>query len=99
MSLWTQQLLLVMLGGALGAAGRYWMGGLLLRHLGNGFPWGTLGVNLLGSFAAGFLAGEARSLGLEQSLKLGAICAAEVIQHYGARPEADLRTLAGDLLA
>jgi sugar/nucleoside kinase (ribokinase family) len=50
-------------------------------------------------FAAGFLAGEARSLGLEQSLKLGAISAAEVIQHYGARPEADLRTLAGDLLA
>jgi len=50
-------------------------------------------------FAAGFLAGEARSLGLEQSLKLGAICAAEVIQHYGARPEADLRTLARDLLA
>ena len=49
-------------------------------------------------FAAGFLAGEARGLGLEQSLKLGAICAAEVIQHYGARPEADLRQLAGDLL-
>ena len=50
-------------------------------------------------FAAGFLAGEARGLGLEQSLKLGAICAAEVIQHYGARPEADLRALAGALLA
>ena len=49
-------------------------------------------------FAAGFLAGEARGLGLEQSLKLGAICAAEVIQHYGARPEADLRSLAGELL-
>ena len=49
-------------------------------------------------FAAGFLAGEARGLRLEQSLKLGAICAAEVIQHYGARPEADLRALAGDLL-
>ena len=49
-------------------------------------------------FAAGFLAGEARGLGLEKSLKLGAICAAEVIQHYGARPEADLRALAGDLL-
>ena len=30
---------------------------------------------------------------------LGAICAAEVIQHYGARPEADLRALAGDYLA
>jgi sugar/nucleoside kinase (ribokinase family) len=50
-------------------------------------------------FAAGFLAGEARGLGLEQSLKLGAIAAAEVIQHYGARPEADLKVLAGALLA
>ena len=50
-------------------------------------------------FAAGFLAGEARGLGLERSLRLGAICAAEVIQHYGARPEVDLRALAGDLLA
>ncbi|MGE5562999.1 MAG: adenosine kinase [Bacillota bacterium] len=50
-------------------------------------------------FAAGFLAGEARGLGLERSLRLGAICAAEVIQHYGARPEADLRALAGGVLA
>jgi sugar/nucleoside kinase (ribokinase family) len=50
-------------------------------------------------FAAGFLAGEARGLGLERSLRLGAVCAAEVIQHYGARPEADLRALAGALLA
>jgi sugar/nucleoside kinase (ribokinase family) len=50
-------------------------------------------------FAAGFLAGQARGLGLEQSLKLGAIAAAEVIQHYGARPEADLKALARDLLA
>jgi sugar/nucleoside kinase (ribokinase family) len=49
-------------------------------------------------FAAGFLVGEARGLGLERSLKLGAIAAAEVIQHYGARPEADLKALAGDLL-
>ncbi len=49
-------------------------------------------------FAAGFLAGQARGLGLEPSLKLGAIAAAEVIQHYGARPEADLKALAGGLL-
>ena len=49
-------------------------------------------------FAAGFLAGEARGLASRQSLKLGAIAAAEVIQHYGARPEADLRALAGELL-
>ncbi|QDP19371.1 adenosine kinase [Sphingomonas xanthus] len=49
-------------------------------------------------FAAGFLAGQARGLGLEASLKLGAIAAAEVIQHYGARPERDLRALAADIL-
>lgn len=56
MSLWWQQLVLVMLGGALGAGGRYWLGGWLLRHVGDGWPWGTLAANLLGSFAAGFLA-------------------------------------------
>ena len=50
-------------------------------------------------FAAGFLTGVASELSLEDSLRLGAICAAEVIQHYGARPEADLRALAGSLLA
>ena len=49
-------------------------------------------------FAAGFLAGQARGLGLEQSLKLGAIAAAEVIQHYGARPEQDLKVLAAGIL-
>ncbi len=49
-------------------------------------------------FAAGFLAGEARGLGLEKSLKLGAIAAAEVIQHYGARPEKNLKTLAAGIL-
>ena len=50
-------------------------------------------------FAAGFLLGTARGKSLEDSLRLGAISAAEVIQHYGARPEADLRALAGALAA
>ncbi|HJU77761.1 MAG TPA: PfkB family carbohydrate kinase, partial [Sphingomicrobium sp.] len=49
-------------------------------------------------FAAGFLAGYTRGKPLEVSLKLGAIAAAEVIQHYGARPDADLKALAGGLL-
>ncbi|HVM21796.1 MAG TPA: adenosine kinase [Sphingomicrobium sp.] len=49
-------------------------------------------------FAAGFLFGAARGKTLKDSLRLGAICAAEVIQHYGARPESDLKSLAGDLL-
>jgi sugar/nucleoside kinase (ribokinase family) len=50
-------------------------------------------------FAAGFLFGTARKRSLEESLRLGATCAAEVIQHYGARPEADLRARAGGLLS
>jgi CrcB protein len=48
-------LALVMAGGALGAACRHLLGGWLLRHMGNGMPWGTLAANLLGSLAAGFL--------------------------------------------
>lgn len=55
MTLWWQQLLLVMSGGALGAAGRHLMGGWMTRHVGAGLPWGTLSVNLAGSFLAGFL--------------------------------------------
>jgi len=48
-------------------------------------------------FAAGFLFGHVRGKSLEQCLKLGAICAAEIISHYGARPEADLKALVGEL--
>jgi sugar/nucleoside kinase (ribokinase family) len=50
-------------------------------------------------FAAGFLAGEALGKPLDQSLRLGAIAAAEVIQHYGARPQLDLAALAAPVLA
>ncbi len=49
-------------------------------------------------FAAGFLAGRAQGRDLEASLRLGAIAAAEVISHYGARPEADLKALAAERL-
>lgn len=54
-NLWWQQLLVVMAGGALGAAGRFLIGGWMTRHVGTGFPWGTLTVNLVGSLLAGFL--------------------------------------------
>lgn len=50
-------------------------------------------------FAAGFLFGHVRGLGLAECLRLGAICAAEVISHYGARPEADLKALTAAVLA
>ncbi|MDT9599218.1 adenosine kinase [Sphingosinicella rhizophila] len=44
-------------------------------------------------FAAGFLVGHARGRSLKDRLRMGAIAAAEIISHYGARPEADLRAL------
>jgi sugar/nucleoside kinase (ribokinase family) len=44
-------------------------------------------------FAAGFLAGHAQGRAIEDCLRMGAIAAAEVISHYGARPEADLKAL------
>ena len=55
-AIWWHQLILVMAGGALGAAGRFWLGGWLLRRLGDGIPWGTLAANLIGSFAVGYIA-------------------------------------------
>jgi sugar/nucleoside kinase (ribokinase family) len=45
-------------------------------------------------FAAGFLTGLARGLSAEDCARLGALAAAEVISHMGARPEADLKQLA-----
>ncbi len=45
-------------------------------------------------FAAGFLFGLTHGLGPVESTRLGGVCAAEVISHTGARPEADLKALA-----
>jgi len=44
-------------------------------------------------FAAGFMAGQVQGRSLEHSLRMGAIAAAEIISHYGARPEAKLDEL------
>jgi adenosine kinase len=47
-------------------------------------------------FAAGFLAGLARGQDHRDCARLGALAAAEVIQHLGARPETSLKALAQD---
>ena len=47
-------------------------------------------------FAAGFLVGIARGRDHVTAGKLGALAAAEVIQHLGARPETSLKALAAD---
>ncbi len=43
-------------GSALGGAGRYWCSGVIARHIGETFPWGTLIVNVVGSLLIGLLA-------------------------------------------
>jgi len=45
-------------------------------------------------FAAGFLYGLTRGKSLKDCGRLGALAAAEVISHYGARPETPLKDLA-----
>ena len=48
--------LAVALGSALGGVARYGLSGLVARSFGETFPWGTLIVNVLGSFLIGFVA-------------------------------------------
>ncbi len=48
--------LLVGLGSALGGMARYAAAGLFARLFGDAFPWGTLFVNVTGSFLIGFVA-------------------------------------------
>lgn len=63
------RLLLVCLGGALGSGLRYLFGLLAARLFGGAFPWGTLGVNLIGSLLISLVIGL--SLGRDGGLSLG----------------------------
>ena len=42
-------------GGALGALARFWVAGWVQQWTGPSFPWGTVAVNLAGSFLLGFV--------------------------------------------
>ncbi|MBO9419556.1 fluoride efflux transporter CrcB [Labrenzia sp. R4_2] len=50
-------LLLVMIGGGIGAGGRHLVSMATLRLFGPGFPVGTLAVNVIGSLAMGLFVG------------------------------------------
>ncbi len=58
---------LVILGGGIGSAGRYLIGNWTASHFTQNFPWGTLTVNITGSFLIGLiatLADESGTIGL-----------------------------------
>jgi CrcB protein len=59
------RLLLVCLGGAAGSGARYLLAVGMGRWLGSGFPWGTLTVNVAGSFLIGAI--------MELGVRYGAI--------------------------
>jgi fluoride exporter len=46
--------LCVAAGGAIGSVGRYWVGLVTVRAWGEPFPWGTILINIVGSFIIGF---------------------------------------------
>ena len=48
---------LVFIGGGIGAATRYWMDGALQRWTGSSFPVGTFVINAIGCFLIGFMMG------------------------------------------
>jgi CrcB protein len=48
-------ILAVAMGGAIGAVGRHLVAGQVMRLAGGGFPFGTMTVNILGSFILGVL--------------------------------------------
>lgn len=45
----------VALGGAAGSVARFWLNGVVSERYGATFPWGTMAVNVLGSFIIGVL--------------------------------------------
>jgi CrcB protein len=44
------------IGGALGSVARFWISGLVAERFGQTFPWGTILVNVSGSFVIGLIA-------------------------------------------
>jgi CrcB protein len=46
----------IAVGSALGGVARFWCSGIVARMVGETFPWGTLFVNVTGSFIIGFFA-------------------------------------------
>lgn len=64
-------LLVIAAGGAVGASMRHLVGLAALRLMGPGFPWGTLAINIVGSFAMGVLIELlARRVGASAELRL-----------------------------
>lgn len=68
------QLISIMLGGALGAISRFALSNLVSSTLGRDFPYGTLTVNIIGSFLIGLLTVFfTYKSGLDPAIRLGVL--------------------------
>ena len=95
MSVTALHVLAVALGGALGGVARVWLAGVVTRRLGEGFPWGTLVVNvtgsgLIGAAAALALAGDASAMAWPSAW---ALLAVGVLGSYTTVSSFSLQTL------
>jgi CrcB protein len=63
------KLLVIALGGAVGAILRYYLSGFAYQYLKDDFPWGTLLVNLLGAFIIGYLWGIFEEVSVSVALR------------------------------
>ncbi|MBD3380106.1 MAG: fluoride efflux transporter CrcB [Candidatus Omnitrophica bacterium] len=64
------KILLLAAGGAAGAVLRYGVSGITHKFMGEGFPWGTLCVNILGAFALGALSGAAEKFVISHNVRI-----------------------------
>lgn len=86
-------LLLVAAGGALGSVGRHLVNVLAAKVAGPGYPWGTLGVNIVGSFAMGLVI-AVLALRLEGSTSLRLFLATGVLGGFTTFSAFSLDTVA-----
>lgn len=63
-------LVLVIVGGAVGSAARYLLSRLSLALIGPAYPWGTLAANVIGGFLMGVLAGALARIGGSEQTRL-----------------------------
>lgn len=64
------KILILGVGGAFGTLSRYYVSGMVHKFCGIGFPWGTLAVNLIGSFLIGLSWGIFENTTISSSIKL-----------------------------
>jgi CrcB protein len=78
----------------LGGTARFWLSGFVARRVGETFPWGTVVVNVSGSFLLGVLAASAASNGIFAAVRPWQFAAIGILGTYTTVSSFSLQTLA-----